>query len=210
MKERDVVSSAALLLLLSLLAQSDGALNTTTATSTYEQCEYGWHRFRDKCFHFLGTSSSHTFDEAKYECSKYFRASLAMIKSEEEQKFVEKLLKRSVIYNNVWLGAKWMPETILAKSGYHWIDESPVFYHNKLLSPDLIRGNSSMCLAMFMQAQYFGIWTPFNCNFYFHVLCERNLNNASASTIRIPVFWQSITSIFVSLLFFSKSLQFVL
>lgn len=205
MRERDVASSASLLLLLMFLARGDGAINATTSTSTYEQCEYGWHRFRDKCFHFLGTSSSHTFDEAKYECSKYFRASLAMIKSEEEQKFVEKLLKRSVIYNNVWLGAKWMPETILAKSGYHWIDESPVFYHNKLLSPDLIRGNASMCLAMFMQAQYFGIWTPFNCNFYFHVLCERNLNNSSASTI--PASLHTIISISLSLLLlFHKAL----
>lgn len=200
MKERDVVSSVILLL---LLASCDGALNSTSTTSAYQQCEYGWHRFRDKCFHFLGTSSSHTFDEAKYECSKYFRASLATIKSEEEQKFVEKLLKGSVIYNNIWLGAKWMPETILAKSGYYWIDESPVFYHNKLLSPDLIRGNSSMCLAMFMQAQYFGIWTPFSCNFYFHVLCERNLNNA-AITDRIPSLMYTYLSISFSLLIFAK------
>lgn len=179
-----VTSVNASLLVILLLGSVAAASNTTMSLgSTPAPCEYGWQQFRDKCFHFLGTSTSHTFDEAKYECSKYFRASLAMIKSEEEQRFVEGLLKQSTIYNNVWLGAKWMPETLLAKAGYHWIDESPVFYHNKLLSPDLIKGNASMCLAMFMQSQYFGIWTPFNCNFYFHVLCERSLNTNSGLTL---------------------------
>lgn len=179
------VNASSALLVMLLLGRAVAGANTTTSSGSTPPppCEYGWQQFRDKCFHFLGTSSSHTFDEAKYECSKYFRASLAMIKSEEEQRFVEGLLKQSTIYNNVWLGAKWMPETLLAKAGYHWIDESPVFYHNKLLSPDLIKGNASMCLAMFMQTQYFGIWTPFNCNFYFHVLCERSLNTNSGLTL---------------------------
>ena len=181
MREQEVTSLLTLLAAV-LLLSGKAVAAAKNVTSAYEECEYGWQRFRGKCFHFLGTTSSHTFEEAKYECSRYFRASLATIKSEEEQKFVEQLLKRNVIFKNVWLGAKWMPETIFAKSGYQWIDESPLFYHNKLLSPDLIRGNSSMCLAMFTQAQYFGIWTPFNCSFYFHVLCQRSLTSASSTT----------------------------
>lgn len=144
-------------------------------------CDYGWHRFGDKCFNFLGTSSSHTFEEAEYECRKYHRGNLAKVTSEPEQKFVEQLLRGIVIYNNVWLGAKWQPETIDQKSGYYWIDGTPVTYHNKLLSPELIKGNTSMCLAMFMHQQYFGIWTPFNCNYYFHILCERDLRMEASS-----------------------------
>jgi len=144
-------------------------------------CDYGWHRFGDKCFHFLGTSSSHTFEEAEYECRKYHRGNLVKITSEPEQRFVEQLLRGIVIYNNVWLGAKWQPETIDQKSGYYWIDGTPVIYHNKLLSPELIKGNTSMCLAMFMHQQYFGIWTPFNCNYYFHILCERDLRMEASS-----------------------------
>lgn len=156
------------------------------------QCEYNWHRFEDKCFYFLGTSSSHTFEEARYECSKYFKANVATIKSEAEQKFVESILKGVVIYNNVWLGSKWLPETIDSKSGYYWVDGSPLVYHNKLLSPDLIRGNkSNLCLAMSVHTQFYGIWTPYNCNYYFHVLCERNLKlEASSAVSSISVFNQ--------------------
>ena len=179
----EATTPAAISLLMLVLCWSTRDSSASEVRGSVPECEYGWHRFRDKCFYFQGTSSSHTFHEARYECSKYFRASLAMIKSEEEQRFVEQLLKQSTIYNNVWLGAKWMPESLLAKSGYQWIDETPVFYHNKLLSPELIKGNSSMCLAMFMQPQYFGIWTPFNCNFYFHVLCERRISNSGSSSI---------------------------
>jgi len=165
------------------------------------QCEYNWHRFEDKCFFFLGTSSSHTFEEARYECSKYYRAGVATIKSEAEQKFVESILKGNVIYNNVWLGSRYVPETIESKGGFYWVDGEPVIYHNKLLSSDLIRGNkSTMCLAMFMHTQFFGIWTPFNCNYYFHVLCERNLRAEMNSA-------QNLTStslaIMSTLIFFS-------
>lgn len=201
---REVISPAVLLLILiwRLGVSAQNMSSLPSRPSKPEPCEYGWHQFRDKCFHFMGTSSSHTFDEAKYECSKYFRASLAMIKSEEEQRFVEQLLKRSTIHNNVWLGAKWMPETIFAKAGYHWIDESPVFYHNKLLSPELIRGNSSMCLAMFMQTQYFGIWTPFNCNFYFHVLCERSLNSDSSARVSSPIPVLAVLSLLICAFFY--------
>jgi hypothetical protein len=169
------------------------------------QCEYNWHRFEDKCFLFLGTQSSHTFEEGRYECSKFFRAELATIKSESEQKFVESILKGSVIYNNVWLGSKWLEETIDSKGGYYWVDGSPVVYHNKLLSPDLIRGNkSSMCLAMFMHTQFFGIWTPFNCNYYFHVLCERNLrlesNSAFMSSVDQVNYWSLVSFLLVHFL----------
>lgn len=170
-----------------LLLVSDN-LNHINLTLDNPQCDYNWHRFDDKCYYFLGTQSSHTFEEARYECSKYFRGTLATIKSEAEQKFVESILKGTVIYNNVWLGSKWLPETIDSRSGYYWVDGTPVTYHNKLLYPDLSRGNkTSMCLAMFMHTQYFGIWTPFNCNYYFHVLCQRNLRLESGSSAAITV-----------------------
>lgn len=166
------------------------------------ECEFNWQRFEDKCYHFLGAATTHTFEEAIYECNKYYKASLVKIKSPTEQQFIQGILKSSGVYNNVWLGAKFVPAgkfvsgpqqgqtpvtgqeigtgasgEIKENSGYYWIDGEEISFHKKLLSAELIRGNHTMCIAMFTHQDYFGIWTPFNCNYYFHVLCERDLSS---------------------------------
>lgn len=186
------------------LSEQQETMPSNMVNAPENDCEFNWRRFEDKCFYFLGTSTTHTFSEAIYECNKYYKASLATIKSVGEQKFVEELLKSSDVSNNVWLGAKFVPAgrfvsgpsqgqppsspgdkditvtgEVKATSGYYWIDGQPIDYHNKLLSAELIRGNHTMCIAMFSQKDYLGIWTPFNCNYYFHVLCERDLKSSS-------------------------------
>lgn len=176
------------------------------------ECDFNWKRFGDKCYHFLGTTTTYTFDEAMYECKKYYKSSLVKIKTPMEQQFIQGILKSSGVFNNVWLGAKFIPAgkfvsgpnqgqapatgqssggdvgEIKEKSGYFWIDGKGITFHNKLLSADLIRGNHTMCIAMFTHQDYFGIWTPFNCNYYFHALCERDLSsNASVPSHSILV-----------------------
>ena len=168
-------------------------------------CEFNWQKFENKCYHFLGTAVTHTFEEAIYECNKYYKGSLVKIKTPTEQQFVQGILKSSGVYNNVWLGAKFVPAgkfvsgprqgqtpdtgqsfdsgEVKTQSGYYWIDGQPINFHNKLLSADLIRGNHTMCIAMFTHQDYFGIWTPFNCNYYFHVLCERDLASGATSLL---------------------------
>lgn len=189
------------------------------------ECEFNWQRFEDKCYHFLGTATTHTFEEAIYECNKYYKASLVKIKTPTEQQFVQGILKSSGVYNNVWLGAKFVPAgkfvsgplqgqspangqltggdvgEIKANSGYYWIDGQSISFHNKLLSADLIRGNHTMCIAMFTHQDYFGIWTPFNCNYYFHVLCERDLS--SSGSIASHSFILTVTTLFLSIWLFN-------
>ena len=177
------------------------------------ECEFNWQKFENKCYHFLGTSVTHTFEEAIYECNKYYKGSLVKIKTPNEQHFVQSILKSSGVYNNVWLGAKFVPAgkfvsgphqgqspatgqsfesgEVKAQSGYYWIDGQTINFNNKLLSADLIRGNHTMCIAMFTHQDYFGIWTPFNCNYYFHVLCERDLTSDT------PVLTNSLASMII-------------
>lgn len=196
---------------------------TSPVSGTRTDCEYNWTRHGSKCYLFLGPDSAYTFDEARYECRKHYKATLVTVKSDHEQQFVESMFKGRVIYNNIWIGAKtnvnysanyinddieerrlnriygrlnMMSTTTVSPrsnnqgSPFIWItDGTKVNYSNRLTSGQnggqgeyrTRNPNSTLCMSMVLVPEYFGIWSPYDCNYYFNVLCEKSLTSGTYS-----------------------------
>ncbi|KAI1295508.1 Neurocan core protein [Halotydeus destructor] len=164
-------------------------LAVSTLASGRQGCEYGWHQRDTKCYRYLGPESSYTFEEASYECRKRFDGHLVSIRTEQEQRFIETMFKDVLSYNNVWLGAKWQRGT---PSGFLWEDRTIVRYNNRLLAPDN-KNKSNLCLSMVVIPEYYGLWSAYDCNYYFSVMCEKLLSSfatalsaASFSLVFLP------------------------
>lgn len=200
--------------------------STSPVSGGRADCEYNWTRHGSKCYLFLGPDSAYTFDEARYECRKHYKATLVTVKSDHEQQFIESMFKGRVIYNNIWIGAKTNTNysanyindnieerrlnrmfgpsdrgqsTTVARmnerpssggqgstgQAFIWIsDGSKVTYSNRLTQGQgeyrTRNPNSTLCMSIVLVPEYFGIWSPYDCNYYFNVLCEKSLTSASS------------------------------
>lgn len=205
------------------LSESRFSPSTSPVSGTRRGCEYNWTRHGSKCYLFLGPDAAYTFEEARYECRKHYKATLATVKSDQDQQFIESLFKGRVIYNNIWIGAKtnvnysanyvnddiensrlsmihnrrnFMSTTSapvrIGQQGspFIWIsDGTKVTYSNRLTGGQnggqgeyrTRNPNSTLCMSMVLVPEYFGIWSPYDCNYYFNVLCEKSLTSESSS-----------------------------
>lgn len=145
-------------------------------------CEHDWYQYGKKCYYFMGHEPAFTFEEAGYECRKHHKAQLVTIKNEEEQAFIENVFKDIVLFNNVWLGAKWKGDPV---SDFVWNDNSPVRFKDRLRAIDPKKNKTSLCLSMVVIPENFGTWSAYDCNYYFAVMCERDIVKSAGSLIRL-------------------------
>lgn len=213
---------AATAIIMSTISEARFSPSTSPVSGTRTDCEYNWTRHGTKCYLFLGPDSAYTFDEARYECRKHYKATLVTVKSDHDQQFIESMFKGRIIYNNIWIGAKTninytanyinddiedrrlsrinnprggsiisttaFPRNNIQKQGnpFIWInDGTKVTYTNRLTTSGQGQGeyrtrnpNSTLCMSMVLVPEYFGIWSPYDCNYYFNVLCEKSLTSS--------------------------------
>uniref|UniRef100_A0A8C5MNF2 Layilin n=1 Tax=Leptobrachium leishanense TaxID=445787 RepID=A0A8C5MNF2_9ANUR len=160
-------------------------------------CKHGTQRPCYKIVYFHDTSRRVSFEEAQDAC-KRDGGHLMTIRSEAEQRFIEKLIQSlNVADGDFWLGLSRTEEDIQNSSDcqslYSWVDGSkPTFWNWYVDEPSC---GSEVCVVMYHQPSappgvgglYKFQWNDDRCNMKNNFICKYSL----AETVTNPPTWDS-------------------
>ena len=110
-------------------------------------------------------------NETKRNCSEFDESStLITIGSLNEQKFIEKLVKKyNTLSDRVWIGLEWSDNT------FKWMDGSDNKYDN--WDENTVKNGNNKCIQMSIIGSEFGKWTDDDCSRKYLMACQKKLAN---------------------------------
>ncbi|XP_040924464.2 C-type lectin domain family 4 member E-like [Betta splendens] len=161
---------------LQMLKDENEAMRKNLTAESFPTCEKGWNQHGGRCYHF--SSYKLTWDQSRRDC-KGRGADLVQIKSEEEQSFLEYILRGSISDNEdkFWIGLTDSEE----EGRWLWVDDSPLnnslsFWYGK--EPDNWTGVNSAgedCARMGIKggATDLKCWFDTSCDVTQRNICEK-------------------------------------
>lgn len=132
-----------------------------------------WIQYKDeKCIKFFNTTEEYlvNYENALKFCKKQdSRGNIIIIKTKEEQQFIEKyLFENNFEFDDecIWIGAK------NNSKRYIWEDNTTMNYTN--WSNDLENDETHKCAAIITKKKNKGKWTDFSCNKKNLIFCQKS------------------------------------
>ena len=115
----------------------------------------------ESCYYVANISSASTWNKSRIFCQN-LGADLAVIKSEDENKFVPDLLRNTTGDRHGWIGLHRK-----ADNKFYWLDDRPVEGNYKIWNhaePSKPRKNEDCVQLIIRKGQSYGKWNNRNCS----------------------------------------------